>query len=89
MNRTIWKFDLQVAGRQVVNVPNGAKLLTIQMQHGRPVLWAEVNPDEPHVAGREILCFGTGHPITPKQTYLGTVQEMGGNLVWHFYERTT
>lgn len=88
-NLTIWKFDLRIADRQQVEMPVGAKILTVQEQHGMPVLWALVNPTAPTVA-REIVLYGTGRavPDDPGQ-YIGTVQQCCGALVWHFFEEVS
>lgn len=41
--KTIWKFPLEVTDEQVLMVPKGAKLLTVQKQDGKPCLWCEVD----------------------------------------------
>lgn len=85
-NLTIWKFDLNIADCQQVVMPIGAKILTVQEQHGSLVLWAIVDPTAEDIA-REIVMYGTGHavPDNPGQ-YIGTVQQADGALVWHFFE---
>lgn len=85
MNATIWKFPIRVAARQVVRMPEGSRVLSVQRQGGSPCAWAMVNPSAPS-APVEILCFGTGHPVGPVGAFLGTVQsEGGGELVFHFF----
>lgn len=84
----IWKFPLVVEDRQVITVPLGAKLLTVQMQRDQILLWALVNPDEPVVSRRTIAIVGTGHEhkaeLFSKAQYIGTVQDYG--LVWHIFD---
>jgi hypothetical protein len=85
-NLSIWKFDLTVTDRQLVTMPIGAKILSIQFQGGSLKLWALVDP-EAETVGREIVMYGTGWPMRehPGQ-HLGTVQQADGYFVWHFFE---
>lgn len=88
-NRTIYKYPLLVCGgAQSVAIPMGAELLTVQLQHGEPVLWAMVEPEAPKVM-RHVQMYGTGWPIGVNDElikFLGTVQCNGDILVWHFFE---
>ena len=34
--KSIWKFPLTIADRQEVQMPVGAKALTVQLQYGEP-----------------------------------------------------
>lgn len=90
MNRVIHKFALEPVGLQSVAINEGAQLLTAQMQHGLPQLWAWVDPSKParliHVS-----VVGTGHGFEDddRWRYLSTIQLHGGSLVFHvFVERT-
>lgn len=78
--RVIWKFPLEIRQHQTVNIPEGWKFLAVQEQNGKPVIWAEVNPDAPQRSWH-ILQLETGekHPIAD-HTYLGTVQLRAPNL---------
>lgn len=83
----IWKFAIG-PGTQILRLPEGAKLLTIQMQHGNPQLWALVNTD-PNLPPQDhtILVVGTGYPFSvEKSEYIATFQMEGGMLVWHAFE---
>ena len=83
----IWKFPLGVTDVQVLEVPFGAKFLTVQVQNGVPCLWALVNPESGKV-GRTIEVFGTGHHMDESdREYIGTFQLSGGALVFHVFER--
>lgn len=64
-------------------MPDGAKLLDIQMQHGAPQLWALVDDDTPEVS-RELLTYGTGHSVVNPGAYVGTYQT--GPYVFHVFE---
>ena len=55
------------------------------MQHGRPCLWVEVNPD--YTAGElTIRIHGTGQPFEQDGSrYIGMFMMEEGNLVFHVY----
>ncbi len=89
MIRTIWKFELDATSNQVIELPVGAEILTVQAQKGIPCLWALVDPTEANEK-RFIEVFGTGHNMQDgmgvSRFYLGTVQLGGGSLVFHVFE---
>jgi hypothetical protein len=82
--KTIYKYPLQLAdGAQEVKMPKGAHLVHVDLQHGDPTLWAEVDTE----AASEVRLFqvhGTGHPIKHDGNYVGTA--VGVPFVWHVYE---
>lgn len=85
----IWKFPLDVVDLQAVKMPAGSRLLTVQVQHGSPVLWAIVQPTAP-VVRRDIRIVGTGHPLPAALgEYIGTFQMLEGELVWHAFDART
>lgn len=90
MNKSIWKFDLEITGAQKIKMPGGAEILSIQEQGGTIRIWALVNP-ESQVVIRHFEIFGTGHNIYCDmgidRKYLATVQERDRPLVWHIFER--
>jgi hypothetical protein len=83
---TIWKYTLE-PGRTKLQMPQGAQVLTAQMQHGDLCVWAKVDPSRP-LELRLFDVYGTGHtmPADPRHCYVGTVQADGGALVWHVFE---
>ena len=81
----IYKYILAVTDEQVIYLPQGATLLTVQVQHGVPCLWAKVNPDSPNEEHR-IIIKGTGHSLEEVGEYLGTFQLYSGELVFHAFE---
>lgn len=86
---TIYKYTLDITDTQTVILPKGAKILTVQMQHGNPQLWALVypNPNCP-TEPRIIETFGTGNPVPlGERKYINTYQLSGGALVFHVFER--
>ena len=86
MRRQIWKFAI---GSTVpkISMPRGAEILTVQVQHGVPTIWALVDTDAPKV-NRLVRVYGTGWDL-PKhvlgERYIGTWQQDDG-LVWHLFE---
>lgn len=87
---TIWKYPLNITDQQTISLPQGAKILSVQLQglvSSQLHLWAEVDTEQ-IFEGRVIEIFGTGNPITPgRRRYIDTVQMHGGALVWHIYEQ--
>lgn len=84
--KTIYKYEVPVTSGVTVQLPEGARLLCVQMQHGNPCLWAQVDSDAP-LETRSFCWYGTGHqlPHVPGQ-YVGTVQLNNGALVFHLFE---
>lgn len=86
---TIWKYSLAVLDHQVIRMPRGAMVLTVQAQNGEGCLWALVDVDEPMV-DRIFAVFGTGHFLRKaeweKLHYIGTYQMLDGVLIWHVFE---
>lgn len=44
--KTIYKYPLDVTDRQVIAMPEDAEILTVQVQNGKPMLWAVVDPNK-------------------------------------------
>jgi len=86
--KTIWKFELEMVGMQNINLPKGAKILTVQTQNEKACLWALVEIDVAELEQRTIVTFGTGHPMPDVSlVYLGTYQVAGGALIFHVFEQ--
>lgn len=84
---TIYKYPLPAVGRNHLNMPAGAKLLTVQLQHGVPTVWAVVS-DEP-IESRVIDLRMTGETLPPDPgEYIATVQMQDGNFVLHAFDVT-
>lgn len=83
--RVIWKYTLALKdGPQTHRIPAGGKIVHVHMQDGWVTLWAEVDP-KARKRTRAFYVHGTGHPITPGASYVGTAHGQDG-LVWHVYE---
>jgi hypothetical protein len=84
-NRAVWKFPIETTYEQVVQMPPDVKLLTVQVQYGKPCLWAEVEEHD-HKVNRLIYIHGTGHPFTHDGIYVGSYHLADGALVFHVYD---
>lgn len=87
VNKTIWKWKLRINDTQVISMPSGAEILSIQTQQGSPVLWALVNEDNP-LTSRTFATYGTGFimPENPGK-YIGSYQNKLETLVFHVFEQ--
>jgi hypothetical protein len=82
--RTIYKYSL-AAGMQTIDMPQGAEILTVQVQRFEPQLWALVDPAAA-VVPMTFAVYGTRHPVSDEpQRYVGTFQVSGGALVFHVF----
>ncbi len=87
VNDTIWKYDISTD--QELQIPVGAQFLSIQYQNGNPCLWFLVCKSA-EKKSHKVVVYGTGHDISDieRKTYIGTLQEFGSGLVWHFLLKT-
>lgn len=91
--KTIHKYPIKLVDSQAIDMPDGAKILCVQVQNGVACIWAEVDTDAPRIK-RVIETYGTGHPfggVVPvaiaERKYIGTYQTSDGGYIWHVYER--
>lgn len=85
--KTIWKYPVQMGDTFTLKMPITARVLDVQIQHGRPVLWALVDTDSP-ISMRGFKVYATGEEMTnllPTDEYLGTFQVRELGLVFHLY----
>lgn len=91
----IYKYKLEVTDFQQLVIKKNAEFMTLQVQGGKPVLWAAVDPDEEDVV-IEIQTYGTGVDMLEdwhKGIYLGTYQldlqyATFGTFVGHVFTRS-
>jgi hypothetical protein len=84
----IWKFPLAVADQQYVEMPRGAKLLSVQPQNAGVCLWALCDEHADKVR-RVIGIYGTGNPIPDEcktDPFIATFQLHSGALVFHAFD---
>lgn len=90
--RTVWKSTLKMDTAQIIEMPPGSIIRSVQMQNGQLCLWYEFDWDDRNLdpEKRLIQVVGTGHVEIPDQhaEFLGTVQTYQGAFVWHIYDVT-
>lgn len=87
-NCTIWKAVLKPQDTQVVKMPAGAEILCAREQHEQICIWFRCDPTAPE-SNRDIAIVGTGQtaPAGWESRYLGSAALMGGNMMFHVFER--
>jgi hypothetical protein len=89
MNTTIWKFRLLVRDYDTIQMPAGANIISVDVQHGEVCLWAEVDPGAAPQP-RHFALVPTGGQLPRRNLeHLGTVLISSGNFVLHIYELTS
>ena len=89
MYKTIWKWKLSLAGRQIISVPKVFDILTVQIQRDHLRIWAKVDP-EAELRAITILVVGTGKPLPVELqdgngTYINTALLDDGYLAFHIF----
>ena len=88
MKKQIWKFGI-IPSQKTIEMPKGAKVLSVQMQNDIPCIWVLVDPKADKTK-RTFEIFGTGHDIECdgiSREFIGTFQMHSGSLVFHLFER--
>lgn len=91
MKRTVWKYALPLSllpeARLAIDMPVGARPLTVQVQHGQPMLWALCDPNPSRWKLRTFLIVATGEDRTDlaEAEYVASYQVLGGQLVYHVF----
>ena len=82
----IFKYQLDIVDKQILNLPHTAKILSVVEQHNKVVLYAAVD-DEHEPNQRSIRIVGTRHPFPDIEqcVYLGTVLTHDGHFAWHVF----
>jgi hypothetical protein len=73
-----------------IDIPDNAKILSCQFQHGTVSIWALIDENEPTVT-RVFTCYGTGFELPDRNVrkHIATLQEVFGvglGYVWHIFE---
>ena len=79
----IFKLSLGTHAHQHLAAPFIVEVLDIQLQQGKPVLWAKVWADSA-IRKYVILCKQTGDDVVGDTSYLGTVQ-LPDDTVLHYF----
>lgn len=85
--KTIYKYALNRSNSvTVIEAPKGARFLSVAVQSGAIVIWAEVDVNA-DLENRAIYTIGTGYPLPDGDlSFIGTVLTHNGALVHHVYE---
>lgn len=86
--KMVGKFDAVIDDFITIAMPEGAEILTVQMQYGDPKVWALIDTSLP-MGERKFSWIGTGDPFDiAYKKYVGTVQMKVGQreLVFHLFE---
>lgn len=86
--KTIYKYQLDVTGTQLIKMPVGADPFTAEFQGNLLCIWAAVNSKEEEFEDREFRIFGTGEHLNMTGgvfRFLNTVHHESG--VWHIFAR--
>lgn len=86
---TVYKYPLKLQDHWSLEMPIGAKILSVDNQREQITLWAlvDASPEAPTEV-RSFLIRGTGHNIDEglNLEFIGTVLVHDGGLVWHVFE---
>ena len=87
MSWVIYKYEVKFREYFEIMLPQGAEVLTCQVQRGTPVIWVASDPKAP-LKRRAFKLGVTGGTIFKKDAwgYIGTFQMAEGNLVYHLFE---
>ena len=89
--RTIWKFDLgNRAGMTIVNMPEGAEIVSVKGQASRVWVYALVHTEARKVERAFVLAFtgAPAHPLAKAAGHLGSAKVWSGGEcdVAHVFE---
>lgn len=86
-NIRIYKYRLELRDVQSMLMPEGAEVLSVQVQNGSPCMWAKVDTITEERTWRQFVIYGTGHPTFDfPSKFIGTFQMDNGSLVFHVFE---
>jgi len=84
----VYKYTIPVEDYFSLDLPAGAKILTVQTQRDEPQIWAIVDPEQRSMVPHNFRVAGTGHNIAENRDdleYIGTFQLVGGNFIGHLF----
>ena len=84
----ILKYDIVhspflISYKWSIEMPAGARILDVQMQDKKPVMWALVDTEREYEM-RAFVVVGTGWDVPSGYEYVATWQDV--NYVWHLFE---
>ena len=89
MAPVIYKYPLRRADEQTVDMPMGARVISVGIQNGTEIMvWAVVDPSRPRCPRRFWICpTGEELPLSmvSAKQFVGTAMIAGGMLVFHVF----
>ena len=83
---SIWKFPIALDDHIEVQMPVGAKVLSVQVQRATICMWALVETEAKQERRRFCILPTGGAVYSYVGQFIGTFQLAGGNLVFHLFE---
>ena len=85
--KTIYKYELKVDDEQILVLPKGSTILTVQSIDNIPYIWVLIDLMMKETENRHILMYKTGGVIDVfEMKYIGTYQVYNGNGIFHTFE---
>lgn len=83
--KTIYKYELKTEQKQILQLPEEAVILCVQMQENKICAWTTLAPEQA-TKDRIIYIFGTGEQFDESLylSYISTFQHNG--FVFHVFE---
>lgn len=84
--QVIWKYEVPLVDEPIIEMPEGAQVLALAVQHDEPHIWVLCD-DTAQLVPYRFRLVGTGHPAAglDSHSHLGTVVFPGGALVLHLF----
>jgi hypothetical protein len=84
--KTVWKYELKMEASQVVEMPMGAKILSVGVIKNIAYLWAEVELSKAtRLEKVNILTVPTGATYQNKAEFIGTIFYNEGEITQHVF----
>jgi hypothetical protein len=84
--KKVFKYEVPIHGKDEfeIEMPSPSRILSFQVQNGKPFIWAFVDEDMP-LRKIKFCIYGTGMDINHGDhvNHIGTIQLEG--LVWHLF----
>ncbi len=89
--KVIYKYKIPISSEEGVFIPAGSRFLSLQCQDDQPVVYWITDPAEKRMCKWYFKTIGTGWEFNEEElegwTFIGTVQQLGGQLMWHIWTR--
>lgn len=83
MAEQIWKYQLHLVSKQMIDVPEGAEVVHVGEQGKLFCVWLQVDPEAAKVQ-KTVYCLGTGEDIPGNAEHIGTIVRSTAEVL-HFF----